>query len=429
MKTMASDQAVTFRRDQPLGDRPAATHRTPVHIGLPSAGRAPVRAALTQLVFRAGVRSLPLRVVLPGGRSWGGGGPGTPVMYLTRPTDFFRRIGTDANIGLGEAYQAGDWHSPDLADLLTVFANRLATAVPPWAQTLRLRVQRRRRHPRANTIAAARRNAAAHYDLSNEMFAAFLDETMTYSAAMFTPGDTDLTRAQLRKIDRVLDDAAVRAGSEVIEIGTGWGSLAVRAAQRGATVTTLTLSAEQARLAHRRAADAGVADQVRILLQDYRQAHGQYDAVISVEMIEAVGAEHWPTFFTTLNRLVKPGGRVVLQTITMPHRRMRISQQTHTWINKYVFPGGLIPSIQAIEETLSTHTTLRVIQRRDFGHDYATTLRCWRERFLANRATVARAGFDDTFRRGWEYYLAYCEAGFRAGYLGVSQFRLTRAGG
>jgi cyclopropane-fatty-acyl-phospholipid synthase len=350
-------------------------------------------------------------------------------MYLARPTEFFRRIGTDANIGFGEAYQAGDWHSPDLAELLTVFANRLATAVPPWAQTLRLRVQGLRSHPQANTIAAARRNAAAHYDLSNEMFAAFLDDTMTYSAAMFTPGDPDLSRAQLRKIDTMLDDAAAHAGSEVIEIGTGWGALAVRAAQRGATVTTLTLSAEQARLAQRRAAEAGIADRVRILVQDYRHAQGQYDGVISVEMIEAVGAEHWRTFFATLDRLVKPGGHVALQAITMPHRRMQVSQQSHTWINKYIFPGGLIPSVQAIEENLSRHTTLRVAQRRDLGNDYATTLRCWRERFLANSSTIARVGFDDTFRRGWDYYLAYCEAGFRAGYLGLSQFRLTQAEG
>jgi len=268
--------------------------------------------------------------MLPDGQRWGAGGTDTPVMYLARPTEFFRRIATDANIGLGEAYQAGDWHSPDLADLLTVFADRLATAIPPWAQTLRLRTQRLHRHPQANTIAAARRNAAAHYDLSNHMFAAFLDQTMTYSAAMFTPGDTDLTQAQLRKIDHVLDDANVRTGSEVIEIGTGWGTLAIRAAQRGATVTTLTLSDEQAHLAHRRAADAGVADRVRILLQDYRQAQGQYHAVISVEMIEAVGAQHWPTFFTTLDRLVKPGGHIALQAITMPHQRMRVSQQSYT---------------------------------------------------------------------------------------------------
>jgi cyclopropane-fatty-acyl-phospholipid synthase len=427
MKTIAGDRDPTSVRGQPVFEQAPLADRAPVHTGLISTRRAPVRAALARLIFRAGVRSLPVRVVLPDGRRWGDGGPDTPVMYLARPTEFFRRIGTDANIGLGEAYQAGDWHSSNVADLLTVFANRLATTVPPWAQTLRLRTQRLRRHPQANTIPAARRNAAAHYDLSNEMFAAFLDETMTYSAAMFTPSDTDLTRAQLRKIDTVLDDAAVRAGSEVIEIGTGWGALAIRAAKRGASVTTLTLSAEQARHARRRAVEAGVADRVRILVQDYRQAQGRYDAVISVEMIEAVGAEHWPMFFATLGRLVKPGGRVALQAITMPHRRMRVSQQSHTWINKYIFPGGLIPSVEAIEDNLSKHTTLRVAQRRDLGNDYATTLRSWRERFLANWSAVEQAGFDATFRRGWEYYLAYCEAGFRTGYLGLSQFRLAHA--
>ena len=285
-----------------------------------------------------------------------------------------------------------------------------------------------RRPPPLNTRAARRRNAAAHYDLSNELFAAFLDSTMTYSAAMFAPGDPDLTRAQLRKIDRVLDDAGVRAGSEVIEIGTGWGSLAVRAAQRGATVTSLTLSIEQAELARRRAADAGVADRVRVLLQDYRDAQGQYDAVVSVEMIEAVGARHWPTYLATLDRLLRPGGRVALQTITMPHQRMLVARHAYSWINKYIFPGGLIPSVKAIETCLAGHTTLRIAGRRDFGDDYATTLRCWRERFVANRDAVAAAGFDDGFSRAWEYYLGYCEAGFRADYLGVSQLRLTRAG-
>jgi cyclopropane-fatty-acyl-phospholipid synthase len=287
-------------------------------------------------------------------------------------------------------------------------------------------VQRPRHRSQANTIDAARRNAAAHYDISNEVFATFLDRTMTYSAAVFTSADTDLTRAQLRKIDSVLDAAGVRAGSEVIEIGTGWGALAVRAAQRGATVTTLTLSVEQARFAQRRAADAGVAHRVRVLLQDYREAQGRYDAVVSVEMIEAVGAEHWPTYFATLDRLLRPGGHIAMQTITMPHQRMRVSQQAHTWINKYIFPGGLIPSIHAIEAALAEHTTLRVAWRHDFGDDYATTLRYWRERFHANWDTTAAAGFDATFRRGWEYYLAYCEAGFRAGYLGVSQLRLSR---
>ena len=439
MNTTTLGRTPSPRRDQPAvdhlvlghstGEQRLVTYQAPARARPSRTRRTPVRAALAHLIFRYGVRGLPVRVVLPGGRCWGAGGIDAPVMYLARPGEFCRRIGTDANIGFGEAYQAGDWSSPDLADLLTVFANRLATAVPPWLQSLRLRVQRRRRPVQPTTIAAARRNAAAHYDLSNDMFTTFLDETMTYSAAMFAPGDADLTRAQLRKIDSVLDAAGVRAGSEIIEIGTGWGALAVRAAQRGATVTTLTLSVEQAHLAERRAADAGVADRVRVLLQDYREAQGSYEAVVSVEMFEAVGAAHWPTYLASLDRLLRPGGRVALQTITMRQHRVQVSQRAHTWINKYIFPGGLIPSIEAIEAGLAEHTTLRVTRRRDFGADYATTLRYWRERFRANLDMVAVAGFDDTFQRGWEYYLAYSEAGFRSGYLGVTQLRLTRTGG
>jgi cyclopropane-fatty-acyl-phospholipid synthase len=179
-------------------------------------------------------------------------------------------------------------------------------------------------------------------------------------------------------------------------------------------------------LADQRVREAGVDDRVTIVLQDYRDAVGQYDAVVSVEMIEAVGADYWPTYFTVLDALVKPGGRIALQSITMANDRMQISRRTYSWINKYIFPGGLIPSIEAIESTIAEHTSLRISGRRDFGPDYALTLQCWRRRFLANWHTVEADGFDDTFKRTWEYYLAYCEAGFRAGYIGVTQLQLSR---
>ncbi|MEO6713160.1 MAG: cyclopropane-fatty-acyl-phospholipid synthase family protein [Mycobacteriales bacterium] len=392
-----------------------------------------LRAAVAELIFRALVRKLPIRVELPGGRRWGAGGQDAPTMTIARPAALFERLGRDANIGMGEAYQAGDWDSPDLADLLTVFASTL-NAVPPALQSLRHRAQRVRAWRDSNTPVVSRRNTSAHYDLSNEMFAAFLDETMSYSAALFdaeesgeeAAGRADvLTRAQLRKIDAVLDYAGVVAGSDVMEIGTGWGALSIRAAQRGARVTSLTLSVEQQRLALERVRAAGVEDRVTILLQDYRQAVGRYDAVVSVEMIEAVGAEYWGTYFVTLDALLKPGGRVAVQSITMPDERMRVTRRAYTWINKYIFPGGLIPSIAAIEDTVARHTSLRITKRHDFGSDYARTLDFWRERFRTNW-TASAADLDPAFIRTWDYYLAYCEAGFRTAYIDVSLLQLSR---
>jgi len=212
----------------------------------------------------------------------------------------------------------------------------------------------------------------------------------------------------------------------VLEIGSGWGALAIRAArERGDRVTTLTLSSEQQALARKRAEAAGVADLVDVRLQDYRDATGQYDAVVSVEMIEAVGERYWPTYFAALDGLLAPGGRVGLQSITMPHDRMMATRRSYTWIHKYVFPGGSSPSLRAIEENLAAHTKLSIVERRELGPHYARTLHEWRERFLANWGALS-GSFDDTFRRMWEFYLAYCEAGFRVGYLGVSQLGLAR---
>ncbi|WP_435613843.1 class I SAM-dependent methyltransferase, partial [Streptomyces sp. 1222.5] len=208
--------------------------------------------------------------------------------------------------------------------------------------------------------------------------------------------------------------------------GAGGGELSLRAAARGAHVTSLTLSQEQRQLALQRVREAGLADRVSIELCDYREAQGTYDAVVSVEMIEAVGAEFWPVYFRTLDQRLAPGGRVALQAITMPHERMLAARDTHTWIQKYIFPGGLIPSTEAIEETARDHTGLLVAARDGFGVHYAETLRLWRERFTDRADDVAALGFDATFRRLWTFYLAYSEAGFRSGYLDVQQYLLTK---
>ncbi|MGW6447454.1 class I SAM-dependent methyltransferase [Lentzea sp. NPDC055074] len=388
--------------------------------GLFKAPRSPMRARIAESLFRNAVRTLPVTVQFPDGRTWGAGGP---VMRLARPDEFFHRLGADAKIGFGEAYMVGDWVSDELADVLAVFAAKLSTLIPPGLQ--RMRRWAERRQTEVNDVAGSRQNIHRHYDLSNELFAVFLDETMTYSSALFDRGETDLHTAQLRKIDGVLDYAGVRSGSRVLEIGTGWGALAIRAAQRGATVTSLTISAEQRKLALDRVRDAGLHDRVTVELRDYREEHGQYDAVVSVEMIEAVGAEYWPEYFSMLDRVLAPGGRVGLQAITMPHDRMIASKASYTWIHKYIFPGGLIPSVRSIEESVRDHTRLRIAETRSFGDDYAETLRRWRETFLTRWDEVRELGFDDTFRRMWEFYLAYSEAGFRVGYLGVQQFGMA----
>jgi cyclopropane-fatty-acyl-phospholipid synthase len=235
-----------------------------------------------------------------------------------------------------------------------------------------------------------------------------------------------LADAQRAKIDRLLDKAGVGAGTRLLEIGTGWGELALRAAARGASVYSVTLSSEQQALAQERIAAAGYADRVTVALQDYRAVEGEYDAVVSVEMIEAVGYEYWPIYFQTIDRVLAPGGKVAIQAITMPHGRMLATRDAYTWVHKYIFPGGFLPSVRAIESVTQQHTTLRVRERMGMGDHYAATLRLWEERFLQRSRGVAELGFDAVFQRMWLFYLCYSRAGFQSGYLDVQQIVLDR---
>ncbi|KUO09895.1 class I SAM-dependent methyltransferase [Streptomyces sp. DSM 15324] len=393
---------------------------------VPPASRA--RAAVTGAVVRRALRGLPLRARFAGSGTLGAGGP---LLEVHDPRAFHARVGTGGLVGFGESYMAGEWDAPDLVALLTVLAGHVADLVPAPLQRLRGLWAPRHPHDERNTPDGSRSNISRHYDLSNDLFALFLDDSLTYSSAVYRgfPASRDLlTAAQHRKIDRLLDLAEVGEGTRMLEIGTGWGELALRAAARGARVTSLTLSREQQALARERVRAAGLADRVSIELCDYREAGGEYDAVVSVEMIEAVGAEFWPVYFRTLDARLAPGGRAALQAITMPHERMLAARDTFTWIHKYVFPGGLIPSTRAIEETVRDHTRLRPARRDAFGAHYAETLRLWREGFTARAEDVERLGFDETFRRLWTFYLAYSEAGFRAGYLDVQQYLFTKEG-
>ena len=396
--------------------------------------RAPLRAGIARVVFDHAVRRVPVRVTYPDGRVLGAGPPASPELEVVRPAAFLARLGRDAKIGFGEAYMAGDWRAgpgTDLADLLTSFASQLTALIPPALQRLRVLVDRPVPPDQENTLDGSRTNIAAHYDLSNDLFAAFLDPTMTYSSAWFDESEpvetaTRLEEAQLRKIDGILDLAGVRSGTRLLEIGTGWGTLAIRAAQRGARVTTITLSREQMRLARERVESAGLSGLVEVRVQDYREAGGLYDSIVSVEMIEAVGEAYWHAYFAALDRLLAPGGRAAIQAITMDHQRFLATRRSFSWIQKYIFPGGIIPSLQAVDETLAAHTTLRVTRQRELRPHYARTLHLWRERFLGQWPRIHAQGVDETFRRMWEFYLAYSEAGFRSGYLGVSQLQMTR---
>ncbi len=365
-----------------------------------------------------------------------------PTLILRNPDAFFARVGSGGLIGFGESYMAEDWDSPNLDLLLTVLARDVTTLVPAWMQKLRKTYVAS--HPRwhRNSTDNTRNNIAHHYDLSNDLFRAMLDETMSYSSALFdtgisasagtasaanspgVPEGDELAAAQGHKIERLLDLTEVGVGTEVLEIGTGWGELAIRAARRGAKVRTITLSSEQRALAQERVAAAGFADQVTVDLLDYRNVTGEYDVVLSVEMIEAVGHEFLPSYFATIDRVLREGGRAGIQAITMSHERVLTTMGTYTWINKYIFPGGFIPSIRSIEDVLHANTTLRLAERMEFGEHYAETLRLWDEAFVA---TDTRAlGFDAIFDRMWHFYLTYCRAGFATGYINVQQLLINR---
>jgi cyclopropane-fatty-acyl-phospholipid synthase len=352
---------------------------------------------------------------------------GGPELHIRRDA-FYHRLGAAGKIGFGEAYMAGEWTAVgDLASVLQPFAANLERLVPPLLQKGRRLVEPLQPRAERNTIRGAASNIRRHYDLSNELFALFLDETMTYSCAVFAPGDS-LAQAQERKYRMTAELADVRPGHRVLEIGTGWGGMALHLASTvGCPVTTITVSPEQAALARRRVIAAGLEELVDVRLSDYREVTGRFDRIVSIEMFEAVGERYWREFFAACDALLAKGGRMAMQTITMPHDRYRASRRSYGWIHKYIFPGGLIPSRQAVEDAARRASGLRVTQGNEIGRHYEATLRTWRTRFMANLGAVHALGFDEHFVRMWEFYLAYCEAGFATGRLGDAQLLLERA--
>ncbi len=329
------------------------------------------------------------------------------------------------DIGFAEAFIDGRWSTPDLTAVLQLaLRNRRALERAIHGHWLGQLFYRLRHWRRANNRAGARRNIEAHYDLGNAFYRAWLDESMTYSSALFD-GDRrlSLAQAQARKYDRILDRLAVQAGDEILEIGCGWGGFAERAARRGAKVRGITLSPSQLAYAQQRFAQAGIAGLARAELCDYRDARGRYDHVVSIEMFEAVGEAYWPAYFSALRDRLRPGGKAVVQTIVIDDALFESYRRGTDFIQQYVFPGGMLPSPSAFREG-AARAGLTVHDAFAFGHDYARTLACWRERYNAAAAGLRPLGFDPRFERLWNFYLSYCEAGFSAGSIDVIQWEL-----
>jgi cyclopropane-fatty-acyl-phospholipid synthase len=337
------------------------------------------------------------------------------------------RLATSGSVGWYRAWERGEWSSPDPVPLFELFMRngRPLGEVGRAKGTARLfnRLVHRRRD---NDQRTARRNIAAHYDLGNDFYAAWLDSSMTYSSARFAPGDT-LEHAQQRKVAMLLDRLELKPGDRLLEIGCGWGTLAIEAARRGAKVVGLTLSAQQKSWADRKIAEAELSDRIEVRLQDYREISEQFDAIASVEMVEAVGQRWWPAYLDSIARNLKPGGRAALQFISIDHDLFDGYSKNADFIQAYIFPGGMLIDEPRFE-ALAGERGLSWEQREGFGLDYAETLRLWRERFDAAVREGRLSGFSEQFHNLWRYYLMYCEGGFRGGGIDVAQVTMARRG-
>jgi cyclopropane-fatty-acyl-phospholipid synthase len=351
-----------------------------------------------------------------------GSEPGPDATLIIKDYSFASRLSEGGDIGFAEAYLRGEWETPDLTKFLEVFAANypLIEQLLPGRPLVKL-WQRFRHFMNRNSKKGSRRNIHAHYDLGNAFYAKWLDRTMTYSSAIYAPGDNDLATAQTRKYAALADQLGLTADDHVLEIGCGWGGFAEYAATRhGCRVTGLTISQEQFDFAQARIIKAGLSDRVTFKLQDYRDERGTYDKIVSIEMFEAVGEAFWPDYFQTLSACLKPGGAAGLQVITIRDESFQNYKREIDFIRAYIFPGGMLPT-PTIMAGLGQRFGLPLAHDRNFGLDYARTLAQWRDSFHAAWPQIVPLGFDERFRRMWDYYLSYCEAGFRTGNIDVRQ--------
>ena len=343
---------------------------------------------------------------------------------------FYAESAFGGSVGAGESFMAGDWTVDDLTALVRILlVNRgvLDGLDGGWSRLAE--AARRVLHAAArNTRAGSRRNIAAHYDIGNDFFELFLDPTMMYSCAVFEREGMSLEQAQLAKLDRLCRKLDLKPGDHLLEIGTGWGALALHAAQHyGCRVTTTTISREQHALARRRIDDAGLAERITLLLEDYRDLRGRYDKLVSVEMIEAIGHQYFDTFFRRCSELLKPGGTMVLQAITIDDRQYESARDSVDFIKRHVFPGCCIPSVTALAQSVARASTLRIVDLEDIGPHYATTLAEWRRNLFGNAERLRARGYPEALLRMWHFYLSYCEGGFAERALGDVQIVLQES--
>ncbi|HEY3982411.1 class I SAM-dependent methyltransferase [Cedecea sp.] len=339
------------------------------------------------------------------------------------------RVLTGGSLAAAEAWMDGEWETQQLTPLLQILAlnSNVLGRLERGFRLLGKPVERLRHWTRRNHREQARENIAAHYDLGNEFYSHFLDEELLYSSALFTAGAQDLSLAQQAKMARLCEQLALTESDHLLEIGTGWGAMAEYAARHyGCRVTTTTLSREQYHWAKTRIARAGLQERVEVLLCDYRDLTGEYDKLVSVEMIEAVGQRYLPAFFRTCQARLRPGGKMAIQAITIQDQRYRDYSKSVDFIQRYIFPGGFLPSISVMSDLMTRHTDFVVRNLFDMGPDYARTLALWRQRFVHAWQDIEKLGFDDRFRRMWLYYFGYCEAGFNARTISVVQLTAER---
>jgi len=370
-----------------------------------------------------------LTIELPSGarETFTGSAAGTPATIKIHDLRVVTRMMLSGDVGLAESYMDGDWETPDLTALLAWGIENdaaLSSALESsWMVTLLNRLRHARR---ANTKRGSRRNIAAHYDLGNAFYRLWLDETMTYSSGIFTDLSEPHAAAQRRKYLRLAEKLNLKPGERVLEIGCGWGGFAeIAAAEFGCRVLCLTLSREQAVFARERIAHAGLEDKVEVRIQDYRDVKGSFDKIASIEMFEAVGEENWPTYFEVLKRCLPPGGRAALQVITIDDARYESYRRHPDFIQRYIFPGGMLPGPEAFGRAVK-EAGLSIADRFFFGSSYAESLRRWHVAFQENWQEIETLGFDARFERMWRYYLSYCEAGFDSGQIDVGQFVIER---